>query len=289
MMILWVVIEAMFLFLFFELPSAPDNDADAEKTINASAADTGRIPRPPNSSARAVGSSPPAPSCPDAAIEVNSQEAVSTCSSGYHENDASDDGLRQHERNSVLKIETEPFADAVADEKTPLLLARGGIQVSGYSSSSFPPSDSPPNDSASCSKADLAGREVAHRRQCSGWSFVHRLLAIPRHFCRLVWELVREETVVLLGVVFMTMFNQTAIEVRSAGVVDADSLSCACELLVNNRSSWASLILTFDLQALVVPIAEDLLDWHEKETSIFYSVAGVEVHTYIHSYAAAVM
>ena len=31
------------------------------------------------------------------------------------------------------------------------------------------------------------------------------------------------------------------------------------------------------LQSFVVPMAENLLHWHEKETSIFYSVAGVEV------------
>ena len=34
---------------------------------------------------------------------------------------------------------------------------------------------------------------------------------------------------------------------------------------------------TYILQSFVVPMAENLLHWHEKETSIFYSVAGVEV------------
>ena len=61
MMILWIAIEIMFLFLFFELPSIPDSDGeensrdDANKSVNASAEDGDRVTDQPGSFATTAG------------------------------------------------------------------------------------------------------------------------------------------------------------------------------------------------------------------------------------------
>lgn len=41
--------------------------------------------------------------------------------------------------------------------------------------------------------------------------------------------------------------------------------------------------LLFVGQTMLVPMAETLLDWTEKDISIFYSCAGVEVRIIIHT------
>ena len=76
-----------------------------------------------------------------------------------------------------------------------------------------------------------------------------------------VWHLIREELVVLLAVAFVTMFNQTGLEVGNRVCVEVMPL-VMCLLCI---------------QAMCVPMTQDLLHWSERDVSLFYSGAGLEV------------
>ncbi len=85
------------------------------------------------------------------------------------------------------------------------------------------------------------------------------LLKFHRKCAYLLNSMLREEIVYLLGVLFVTMFNQTAIE-------------------VSNCTFCLPLIYLFlSVQTMFVPLAENLLKWEERQISFFYSGAGVEV------------
>ena len=73
-----------------------------------------------------------------------------------------------------------------------------------------------------------------------------------------MWNILREEIVVLLAVLFVVMFNQTAVEVKF------------CTIIILG-------LMVYLLQTMCVPMAQNLLKWKEEDISVFYSVAGVVV------------
>lgn len=87
------------------------------------------------------------------------------------------------------------------------------------------------------------------------------LKKVHRKGVYLLNQMLREEIVYLLGILFVTMFNQAAIEVSNC-------LYPTSPLLFD---------IILSVQTMFVPLAENLLKWEEKDISFFYSGAGLEV------------
>ena len=114
--------------------------------------------------------------------------------------------------------ETSPLLSDYSDSSTPEHRTAVTVMTNGVHSPALPP---PPNygsiqspvqeeeDSVS-NYEDIVGEEGEYSSTVSG---ADQLKKAGRYFIWIISELLREEIVVLLSVLFMTMFNQAAIEV----------------------------------------------------------------------------
>ncbi|XP_064404675.1 uncharacterized protein LOC135349939 [Halichondria panicea] len=143
--------------------------------------------------------------------------------------------------NTAVTQSTNGDTTVSEDEVAPLLHTKtlsSCINGVAYGSTSPTQRMSSPtiNHSVSVDTYILVKPAVREEKGCSA------LVGRFRKYCMyLLSEMVREEIIVLLALLFVTMFNQATIE------------------------------------TMFVPMAEDLLNWNEKEISFFYSGAGFEI------------
>ena len=168
MTIVWLVIEAMFLFLFYQLPSAVEPVQDDRTRHNGTS--TGYE-------------------------EQSMKSDIARVYSNVHE-----DGDEKRACNGSTSIHID---STTGEEHTPLLSAQPNTNYSLNSDSKKLPQ--PPSMGA-INRNDTAGssEDTADRG----------MLARACHYVTFVAsQMVREEVVVLLAVLFLTIFSQTAIEV----------------------------------------------------------------------------
>jgi ceroid-lipofuscinosis MFS transporter 7 len=182
MTVIWVVIEIMFLFMFYQLPSAIEPMVVENSSVNG---------------------------------DLNRNTSARQTSSG--------DG----KAGLLVTLGPKP-----TDKKN--ILAKSAVGLSSNAGESSPLLRDPqktPNYSVNRGGAVAgAGREGRAKRP-KGRAYVKYVVS----------QMVQEEIVVLLFVLFITIYTQMVLE------------------------------------TMLVPIAESILDWTETEISIFYSCAGIEL------------
>ena len=165
MTIVWLVIEAMFLFLFYQLPSAVEPVQDDRTRHNGSS--TGYE-------------------------EQSMKSDIARVYSNVHE-----DGDEKQTCNGTTSVHIDSTTE---EEHTPLLSGQPNTNYSLNSDSKKLPQPPSINRSdAADDSEDTADRGML-ARACHYITFVAS-------------QMVREEVVVLLAVLFLTIFSQTAIEV----------------------------------------------------------------------------
>lgn len=164
MTVMWIVLELMFLLMFYQLPSAVENE---EEEVN-------------NHTSK----------CPSSTSE--------TRTGGLRTQQGPDDVEegRNSNRNSVTHPQPSCQVHIAGEEneRTPLFPRNTSLSVN--------------QDVGSASEVERAPERMSER------SPIHSRLSKAQQYVILVAsEIVKEEIVVLLAVLFITVFSQTAIEV----------------------------------------------------------------------------
>ena len=168
MVIIWIIIEVLFIFLFYELPPAKEEMTSEDK---AHAALQGVKNESDNMPSR------PSP---------NIQEA------GLPDDDKS---LKNHSKNDVSVSSSLLYSKNGPDENSPLIPRFS--TTTQYNT----------NTNNQHDDVTIEGR--GRSRSC--WQSVK---GAGRHLMWSISELLREEMVVLLAVLFVTIFSQTTTEVQ---------------------------------------------------------------------------
>ena len=224
MALVWIAIELMVLLLFFEFPPVNDEEgSDSESNPS------------PSSLVK-----PPSPDCrtddvDDKLGHVTSDQ--SDFSSGSNGNSSQSQITSEDGRNATGYRTPDPNP---SDEKLPLLLPsqppvglsmnrtpnlsrRGPIQFRGTSYGAVDDSIDK-KDLENTSSLDSSAATI----RVSLWE---RVRATLKRVFRLLLEFLREEIVVLLAILFVTMFTQTAVEVCVCVCV----CMCVCWMLLSNQ------------------------------------------------------
>ena len=226
MMIVFIVIELLFLAFFFELPSVHEEDEEKEK----------------GSSSRGSNKTPT--SSLEVQIHTNGQYSTANAQdprTSSHSDGSSDcsitpstiqidsnrSGLQNQPKvnipgdpdlDSSCKLKDEDYFGE-KDERTPLLVAEYG-PPSGQSVDSHHEGISPSASAGSYGSVHAGSSEETGdvATTTTGKTCSERFRRLRRHARWLLSEFMREEIVVLLAVICVTVFDQTSIEVRERRV-----------------------------------------------------------------------
>lgn len=174
MTVLWVILEVMFLFMFYQLPSAVEPvgiDSDSKQQSSASE---------------------------DKEKYTDLSDENSVCEK--NKNDVNIDGKTVNENTSKWSVDV----DSATGETTPLLSTQRNVQR--YSL----------NKDIEQSESVVTEEDIERGGDTTGVSGYSRLTKARRYIVFVVSRIIREEIVVLLAVLFLTVFSQTAIEVYIA-------------------------------------------------------------------------
>ena len=186
MTIVWLIIEAMFLFLFYQLPSVIESEQPDVKRTN-------------RDKHKAT------------SFQDNSVKTVSgSCESDVYQS------LKSNESTSLYVDST------TGEEATPLLSTQPNTYYSlNRGSEKQPPL---PSEETHNSNNVGAGSESTSDdgNVLRGWNYVVFVVS----------SMVREEIVVLLAVIFLTVFSQTAIEVNIFYICIYTTLAIKLKLII---------------------------------------------------------
>ena len=191
MMVIWIVLELMFIFMFYHLPSAIENEEESVENDSTS--------KRSSSETRTEGES-------RTKQESDSSTCSEKCSTSGSEEEVKVERInciRNNVRHSQVHVSANEnyaaLAQSESTETTPLLSSGSGNRYSVNKDVSI---------SASASVVEKVPERIRERSPiCS------RLQKAQQYVFLVASEMVKEEIVVLLTILFMTMFSQTAIEV----------------------------------------------------------------------------
>lgn len=193
MMVIWIVLELMFIVMFYRLPSAIENEEQA--VVNDSTSKC-------SSETRTGG------------LRTKQESESSTCSEECSSTCDSEEEIKidfKEGRNYVRNNVRHPQVHISTDEKHTALVHSESNETTPLLSSGSANRYSVNKDvgiSGSVSVVEKVPDRTSERSPvCS------RLHKVQQYVFLVASEMVKEEIVVLLSIMFMTMFSQTAIEV----------------------------------------------------------------------------
>ena len=189
MTIIWIIMEVLFIFMFYKLPpikegiTEEETSAQSQKHLNTS----------------------PSPNNPSTNIQ---------------EEDDHDQSLNEYGRNVLACSQSAQVAvnpRSAIDETSPLIPHFSVKRTASYNTNS--------NNHHEQSTA---------RRTHDNNSCCHRVKRAGSHLVWSISELLREEMVVLLAILFTTMFSQTTTEVRTIMLLCSRRLSYCSSTTTGN-------------------------------------------------------
>ena len=207
MMLVWIIIELLVLFLFYEFPPVKEEECSEESNPSPSSVE-------PHSPCRT--------NTGNGDTDIDDKEyhvtPVQSDSSSGKDNSCE---LDQSKKN-YNRTDCEPPDSNLEDEKSPLLLPSRpstGLSINRTPNLSRRDPALPGNTlygtfEDSVAKEDMEDSSSRTPNSVAArLSFWERVMKTQKHLWWLLLEFLREEIVVLLSVLFVTMFNQTTIEV----------------------------------------------------------------------------
>ena len=176
MMIIWIILEAMFVVFFYELPPFKEEEESHDKSPSHRSVT--------QSEHLSIGSS--ADILEENAVEDSLSEVTKSTKDMF-------------KYSHSVQIQVNP--ESSQSENSPLLPHLSVQRTSSYNSNSN-------NQHEEATTKESASDNVKH-------SCCQRVKNAGSHLMWMISELLREETVVLLATLFITMFSQTTTEVHA--------------------------------------------------------------------------
>ena len=228
MMIVFIVIELLFILFFFELPAVHEEEEEAEEKDSIQKTDKTSSQAHIDTDGRCSTATDGHLSCQQPERTPDHSDASSDCSvtattiqidgSRSAPQDRSKTDTSKDPLDSSCKLKDEDYFGGKVDEdeRTPLLAECGplsGQSVNSHHDEGVPHSTGSYGSVHSGSNEETA---VSATTAATGETCCEKVGRLRQHVWWLISEFTREQIIVLLAVLFVTMFDQTAIEVRAS-------------------------------------------------------------------------